>query len=114
MNNNKKKEDENPQVISEENKFLTEAIEKLDKEIFFTASSAKSKTLAVHKKKLEVDMLPIYQKINEAINAGKYTIEAVLTSEQKDFLYAKNFRITWNGSSTYNGITKYNCIVYWD
>lgn len=92
---------------------LTEAIDKLDKEIFFTASMAKSKTIAVHKKKLEVEMLPIYQEINKAISAGKYSVFLKITKDQRNFLASKNFNVSCNMSETINGETILSCNIYW-
>ena len=53
---------------------FAELLSKLEKEIFFTASSAKNKTTAVIKKNLEVQMLSVYRDINNAINQGKYNL----------------------------------------
>lgn len=96
-----------------DNKFLAEAIEKMDKEIFFSVASAKSKTIAVHKKRLEVEMLPIYQQINTAISQGKYEIILKLTRDQRNFLANKNFGCSSLGSSTVNGETVYTMKISW-
>lgn len=92
---------------------LTEAIDKLDKEIFFTAAMAKNKTIAVHKKKLEVEMLPIYQEINKAISAGKYSVFLKITQDQRNFLASKNFNVSCNMSETINGERILSCNIYW-
>ena len=76
----------------------------VDKDIFFSASVAYKKTQLAQKKKIEASMLPIYSKINEAINNGEYGIALWLTKEEKDFLFAKNFRMSSvkiDGAKTY-------------
>ena len=98
---------------NENSTILSEAIGKLDKEIFFSASMAKNKTIAVHKKRLEVEMLPIYEQINAAISKGEYQICVRLTSDQKEFLYNKNFRMSIISSETSNNKTIYKCNLYW-
>jgi len=91
----------------------SEVINEMDKEIFFTASTARKKTLSVHKKRLEVKMLPIYQKINDAIAEGKYSIQMDLTKDERNFLLSKNFRTTATSSFTRNGEPAYTCNIYW-
>ena len=90
---------------------LNEAIDKMDKEIFFSASQARTKTTAVHKKKLECEMLPIYQKINEAISKGEYRIWIKLSKDQRNFLSNKNFNISLKNNVDGN---VYECLLYWD
>ena len=70
-------------------------INEIDKDIFFSVGVAKKKTNAVLKKKVEVSMLPIYDKINAAINNGQYFVECVLYEEQKSFLQKRNFWINY-------------------
>lgn len=93
----------------------TEVMNEMDKEIFFTASMAKKKTSSVYKKKLEVSMLTIYQKINEAIAEGKYTINLNISSDEIGFLRNKNFRVITNSTLKMNGgETVYACTIYWN
>lgn len=99
----------------EEKSVLYEAIDKLDKDIFFTATSAKNKTVAVHKKRLEVEMLPIYQKINGAISNGQYEIDNIeLSKSQREFLKAKNFGVGLKTSTNPSNGDVYRCKIYWN
>ena len=103
-------------VLSEvqlETKVLSEAVDQMDKEIFFTAAMAKKKTVSVHKKKLEVEMLPIYQEINKAISAGQYSVFLKITKDQRNFLTSKNFYVSCNMSEIINGETILSCNIYW-
>ena len=92
----------------------SEVINELDKEIFFSAAMARKKTLSVHKKRLEVSMLPIYQKINDAIAEGKYSIQLNLSKDERNFLSNKNFRTSATSSFTKNGEQFYTCDIYWN
>ena len=78
---------------------FAELLSKMDKEIFFTASSAKNKTSAVIKKNLEVQMLTVYRDINNAINMGKYNLRLEISKLQAGFLRAKGFRLDCDGNS---------------
>ena len=89
---------------------FAELLSKLDKEIFFTASSAKNKTIAVIKKNLEVQMLSVYRDINNAINQGKYNLSTEISKLQADFLHAKGFRLTYNRNL---GNDKGIYTIYW-
>lgn len=89
---------------------FAELLSKLDKEIFFTASSAKNKTIAVIKKNLEVQMLSVYRDINNAINQGKYNLSIEISKLQADFLHAKGFRLTYNRNL---GNDKGIYTIYW-
>ena len=81
--------------------FPIEIADSMDKTIFFSVSEAKKRTSTIHKKRLEVEMLPIYNTINEAINNGKYSIENVkMTVSQKAFLVNKNFGVYYQKSDT--------------
>lgn len=91
----------------------SEVINEMDKEIFFSAAAAKKKTLSVYKKRLEVSMLPIYQKINEAIAEGKYSIQTDITEDERKFLVSKNFRTNALTSFNRNGVQIYTCKIYW-
>lgn len=87
-----------------------EVLEGLDKTIFFSAAAAKQKTNTVYKKRVEVQMLKIYNLINDAINSGLYVIEGVeLTDGEKRFLQTKGFGVAFMGQS--NGKNKYK--IYW-
>ena len=99
------------QAPKEEKETLNkEIIDKLDKTIFFSASAAKTKTDSVYKKKIEVQMLAIYNRINEAINNGAYYIDEIsLTDGERKFLQSKGYGVTYLGTS--NGKYKYK--VYW-
>lgn len=67
----------------------------LDKDIFFDVKEAKKRTDAIHKKILEVEMLPIYQAISDGISKGLNEIEYYrkLSTNQASFLKAKGFTI---------------------
>lgn len=87
-----------------------EILEGLDKTIFFSAAAAKQKTNAVYKKRVEVQMLKIYNLINDAINSGLYVIESVeLTDGECRFLKNKGFSVVYMGQL--NGKNKYK--IYW-
>ncbi len=92
----------------------SEVINEMDKEIFFSAAAAKKKTLSVYKKRLEVSMLPIYQKINEAIAEGKYSIQIDISTDERNFLISKNFRTNALSSFNRNGIQFYTCKISWN
>ena len=88
-----------------------EIVDSLDKNIFFSVSEAKKRTNLIYKKKLEVDMLPIYNAINEEINKGNYHVELKLTDAQKSFLINKNFGVVYLKTDGYkNSYFK----VYWN
>ena len=89
---------------------FAELLSKLDKEIFFTASSAKNKTNAVIKKTLEVQMLTVYRDINNAINQGKYKLQIEISKLQADFLHDKGFRLTYERNL---GNEKGIYTIYW-
>ena len=89
---------------------FAELLSKLDKEIFFTASSAKNKTNAVIKKTLEVQMLTVYRDINNAINQGKYKLQIEISKLQPDFLHTKGFRLTYERNL---GNDKGIYTIYW-
>ena len=89
---------------------FAELLSKMDKEIFFTASSAKKKTSAVIKKYLEVHMLTVYRDINNAINMGKYSLKLEISKLQADFLRAKGFRLSYDRST---GEDKGYYTIYW-
>ena len=89
---------------------FAELLSKMDKEIFFTASSAKNKTSAVIKKNLEVQMLTVYRDINNAINLGKYNLKLEISKLQADFLRAKGFRLSYDRST---GDDKGYYTIYW-
>lgn len=87
-----------------------EVLEGLDKTIFFSAAAAKQKTNAVYKKRVEVQMLKIYNLINDAINSGLYAIEGIeLTDGEWRFLKNKGFGVSYLGQS--NSKNKYK--IYW-
>ena len=95
-----------PQPIPEE------IADSMDKTIFFSVSDAKKRTNAIHRKRLEVEMLPIYNIINEAINNGKYNVEEIKLSEsQKMFLVNKNFGTSYKRTDGY-GNSYYK--IYWN
>ena len=97
-------------IPEKEHQIPKEVLEKLDKTIFFSASAARSKTDSVYKKKIEVQMLEIYNLINEAINEGKYAVENIaLTDGEKRFLQGKGYNISYTG--TFNNTSKYK--IYW-
>lgn len=102
--------DENKPKENIEEQKIDEIINDLDKDIFFSVGIAKKKTNAVLKKRIEVSMLPIYDKINAAINAGYFMVECVLTPDQKNFLTKRNFWVS--GIRTDNGRTTYK--IRWD
>ena len=99
-----------PKEINEQGKIDEIINNDIDKDLFFSVGVARKKTNAVIKKRIEVSMFPIYDKINVAINNGQYMIECVLTSDQKSFLVKRNFWVT--GISTVNGKTLYK--IRWD
>jgi hypothetical protein len=103
-------ESKNTKKDNEQQEIITEVAKSMDKEIFFTAATARKKSNAVHQKRLEVEMLPIYQKINDAINAGEYYIEMQLNAEEKSFLYDKNFSVTIM-ENIRSGV--YKCRIKW-
>lgn len=90
----------------------SEIADSMDKTIFFSVSEAKKRTNTIHKKRLEVEMLPIYSVINEAINNGKYNVDEIkLTESQKLFLVNKNFGVSYKRADSYgNGFYK----IYWN
>ena len=96
-------------LSQEEGTSINEIAKLLDKDMFFSAAIAYKKTTAAHKKKLEASMLPVYTKINEAINNGEYELQLWLTKDQKDFLYNKNFRL--NSVKSENNKVLYR--IYW-
>lgn len=104
--NIKRKNTENKENIP------VEISDSLDKTIFFSVSEAKKRTNAVHKKRLEVQMLPVYNAINEAINDGKYSVDEIkLTDAQRVFLINKNFGVSYQKTDSYrNAYYK----IYWN
>ena len=93
-----------------ESKILAEAVLNIDKDIYFTAAMASKKTAGVIKKRVEVLLLSVYEKINSAINQGLYSITCDLNKEQREFLIAKGFRINLK-SGGQNGV--YHCVISW-
>jgi len=103
---------ENKENIQEfENKILTEALNNIDKDIFFSSATAGKKTAGVIKKRVEVLMLSVYEKINSAINRGEYNVEAELNKMQRTFLENKGYRIALKSGGS-NDI--YRCVIYWN
>ncbi len=90
---------------------FAELLSKMDKEIFFTASSAKNKTSAVIKKNLEVQMLTVYRDINNAINLGKYNLKLEISKLQADFLRVKGFRLSYDRNT---GEDRGYYTIYWN
>lgn len=101
---------EEPKIPEDTAQFFAEAVDKMDKEIFFTAGVAKNKTTSIIKKRLEVEMVDVYEKINTAIAAGKYKlIDIKLTQDQANFLRRKNFNCTY--LRTNGDYSEYN--IFW-
>lgn len=94
-----------------ENKILTEALNNIDKDIFFSSATAGKKTAGVIKKRVEVLMLSVYEKINSAINKGEYNVEVELNKTQRSFLENKGYRVSLKSGGA-NDI--YRCVIYWN
>lgn len=113
-----KRKSNTEETNNENNQSITQTIpieivaDSMDKTIFFSVSEAKKRTNTIHKKRLEVEMLPIYSVINEAINNGKYNVDEIkLTESQKLFLVNKNFGVSYKRADSYgNGFYK----IYWN
>lgn len=103
-------EEKNITKVDESQNEINEIAKLLDKDMFFSATVANKKTNAVHKKRLEVQMLEVYKEINNAINAGEYSITLWLTRDQQNFLSNKNFRL----SALEKGSNKVKYQIYWN
>lgn len=87
-------------------------LEEIDKEIFFSSAVASKKTQGVIKKRVEVLMLSIYEKINSAINKGEYMVENIeLNKLQRAFLENKGFRISLTSGGAND---TYRCKIFWN
>jgi len=94
-----------------ESKILAETVLNIDKDIYFTAATASKKTAGVIKKRVEVMLLSVYEKINSAINQGLYSVICELNKEQREFLSVKGFRISLKSGGN-NGV--YQCVISWN
>ena len=90
MNNSEEKD-----IVNNNNQGVDTNIDEitklLDKDMFFSATIANKKSSAALKKKVEVQMLAIYAKINNAISNGQFYVDITLTDNEKNFLSKKGF-----------------------
>ena len=67
---------------------------------YFTAKEAKERSTAIINGRVNQEIEDIYEKINEAINLGKYKVilyDHTISAQAQELLLNKGFKVSWWG-----------------